>query len=234
MGAIVPFIPAIASTIGGIFAGKKATSAAMKRSPEEAAALTGAQGTAGTLTSTGTGLVKTGQANVAPAANYYGRLLQGNRASMTQAVSQPRAAISDVYRGAERNLEQGGVRGAARDVAKGEIARERAGKISSLITGVQPGAAAGLTSIGETQTGQGAPMIGQAGSIYGNLLNQGAQNREYARGEGEKTGTGFGGMIFDLLSGALKTKGRGLLPSKSFGGMMGPITPPTGQTGGWG
>lgn len=200
MGVVAPFIPAIAGAVGGIIGGKKATSSAMKRSPEEAAALAGGQATAGTLRSYGTGLINEGQANLAQPASYYSRLLGGNRALASQAIAAPRAAISDVYTGAERGLERSGVRGAARDVAAGELQRQKAGQISSLITGVQPAAAGALTDIGQTQTATGAPMIGQAGSIYTNLLQQGAVNREYARGEGEKFGKGFGGLIFDLLN----------------------------------
>jgi hypothetical protein len=223
MGAIIPFIPTIAGAIGGILGGKKATSAAMKRSPEEAVALGGAQGAGAALGAqgkglygTGTGMVAQGQTTLAQPTNYYSRLLSGNRALASQAVAAPRGAITDVYRGAERNLEQGGVRGAARDVAKAEIGRSRAGQISSLITGVQPAAAGALTSIGETQTGQGAGIAstgvsatGTSGSLYSNLLGQGTQNRQYARGEGEKFGSGFGGLIFDLLNKAGMKKGGG-------------------------
>jgi len=234
MGAIVPFLPTIGSVIGGIFGGKKATSSAMKRSPEEAMALGGAQGAGTALAGQGksqfdlgTGMVQQGQQTLAQPTNYYQKLLGGNRALASQAVAAPRGAITDVYRGAERSLEQGGVRGAARDVAKGELGRQRAGQISSLLTGVQPGAAEALTGVGQTQTGQGAGMAGQgigatgqAGNIFANLLGQGARNREYGRSEGEafmsgrKEGeSGFGGLIFDLLKG-VKGKGGGVLPSK--------------------
>lgn len=240
MGAVVPFIPTIASTIGGIFGGKKATSSAMKRSPEEAVSLQGGQAAAGSLAGmgtglygTGTGLIEQGQTTLAQPTNYYQKLLGGNRALASQAVAAPRAAISDVYRGAERNLEQSGVRGAQRDVAKGEMARQRAGQISSLITGIQPGAAGALTSIGETQTSQGAGIAGtgvsatgQAGNIYSNLLGQGAANRVYARGEGEKFGKSFGGLIFDMLSGVTGKKKSG------SGGFFPTSFPIGGFTGG--
>ena len=238
MGPVMPFIPAIGSAIGGIFGGKKATASAQKRSPEEATALTGGQaagaasaGQGTSLFGTGTGMVRQGEQTLAQPTGYYSRLLSGNRALATQAVSAPRAQISDVYRGAERNLEQSGVRGASRDVAKGEIARQRAGQISSLITGVQPGAAQALTGIGQTAVGQGAGIAstgvsatGQAGNIFANLLGQGTENRKYARGEGEKFGSGFGGLIFDLLSG-VKKKGAG-------GGSSGGLGPPA-WTGGY-
>lgn len=238
MGAVVPFIPTIASTIGGIIGGKKATSSAQKRSPEEQVSLKGGQAAAGSLAGMGSGLYGTGtemigegRETLAQPTNYYQKLLGGNRALASQAIAAPRAAISDVYRGAERGLERSGVRGAARDVAKAEIGRERAGKISSLITGVQPGAAEALTGIGERQigqglvgAGQGVSATGQAGNIYSNLLGQGYSNRVYARGEGEKFGQSFGGLIFDVLSGTLGKKKGGVgswLPGTSTSGLPG-------------
>jgi hypothetical protein len=219
---VTPFIPAIAGAAAGIFGGKAATSAAMKRSPEEQQALTGAQGAGtslgtqgGSLFKTGTGMVQQGQSTVAQPTNYFSKLLSGNRALQSQAVAAPRAAISDTYRGAERNLEQGGVRGASRDQAKGDLSRQRAGQISSLITGVQPAAAGALTSIGENQTSQGVATAGQgvgatgaSGNIFANLLQQGNANRQYGRSEGQNFGSGFGGLIFDMLQATGKFKGK--------------------------
>jgi len=244
MGAVVPFIPAIASTIGGIFGGKLATKAAQNRSAEEKLALQGAQTSAGNLSrmgtglyGTGTGMVEEGRGTLAAPTSYYSKLLSGNRALASQAVAAPRAQISDVYRGAERNLERSGVRGAAREVAAGELGRQRAAQISSLITGVQPGAAAALTGIGQNQIQQGAGLAGtgtaataNAGNIFGGLLGEGAANRQYARKEGEKFGTSFGGLIFDILSGTMGKGGGGgggtggFLPSRSLSGFV-PLAP---------
>jgi hypothetical protein len=226
---VVPFIPAAASLIGGIIGGKKATSSAMKRSPEELRALAGAQGAAGTLMGQSEKLMGAGLPYLRQAGGYYSTLLGGNRAAMTQAVAGPRAALTDVYRGAERNLERSNVRGAARDVAQAELGRERAGQIASLTTGVQPFAAQGLASLGLPLTELGQRGAGQAGSLYGNLLEQGAINRQYARGEGEKAGAGLGGFIFDILKGTLPGGKKGLLPSRDiFNKQTYPLmTPPT-------
>lgn len=217
---VVPFLPLAASAIGGIFAGKKATQAAMTRSPEEQQALGGAQGAAGTLATTGAGLLKTGQETQAPATSYFDTLLRGNRAQMAGATAAPRAAITDVYRGAERGLEHSGVRGAQRDVASADLGRQKASQISSLVTGVQPQAAAALTGIGQTQISQGGAQTGAAGSLYSNLLGQGTENRKYARKEGEKTGSSFGGLIFDILKGTMGGKGGGggMNPMMEYGG----------------
>lgn len=204
MGFIAPAVPWIAkgaSLLGGFLGARKAQSSAMQRSPEEQTALKGAQGAGGELASTGADLTSTGQANVAGPTNYYQTLLHGNRAAQAQATAAPRAAITDVYSGAQRNLERSGVRGAAKDVLSGDLARDQAAKVSSLVTGVQPAAAAALTDIGQTQTGMGGARTGAAGSIYSNLLPQGYQNRVYGRQEGEKAGSTIGGFLFDILRG---------------------------------
>src|SRR6266571_679626 len=225
---VVPFLPLIASGVGA-FAGRKAQSSAMQRSPEELAALTGAQGTAGALSAGGQNLLTTGAQTQAPATNYFQTLLSGNRAAQTQAVAAPRAALTDVYRGAERNLDQSGVRGAQRDVASADLGRQRAGQIGGLITGVQPGAASTLASIGQGQQALGAPMLGQSGAIYSNLLGQGTANRQYARGEGEKAGAGIGGLIVDVLRGTKWGGRRGSYPTGGGGGFSIPS-----DTAGWG
>lgn len=212
MGFLAPAMPWIiqgGAALGGALFGKKSTGSAQQRSPEEQAALRGSQSAAGSLASTGSGLTAAGQATVGPAASYYQTLLRGSRPAMSVATAGPRAAITDVYRGAERGLERSGVQGAQRDVATADLNRQRASQISSLITGVQPAAADALTGIGQTQTAQGLGATGAAGSIYGQLLGQGAANRQYARGEGEKSGLGIGGLLFDLISGMTKKGGGG-------------------------
>lgn len=230
MGFLAPAMPLIvkggAALLGGML-GKKAQSSAMKRSPEEQTALTGAQGAAGNLATTGAGMTETGQATQRPATSYFDTLLRGNRASMAQATAAPRAAITDVYRGAERGVERSGVQGAARDVQTGELNRQRASQLSSLVTGVQPAAAEALTGIGQQQTSQGIGATGNAGSIYGGLLPQGAANRQYAREEGEKAGKGIGGLLFDVASGGFSglAKKKPVLPSRQTVPNMGWLPP---------
>jgi hypothetical protein len=212
MGFLAPAVPWIVkggAMLGASLLGKKAQSSAMKRSPEEQAALGGAQDTAGQLSETGGSLIGQGTPLTGQAANYWSTLLGGNRAAMSQATAGPRGAVTDIYRGAESNLERSGVRGASRDVAKAELGRDRAGKIAGLTTGVQPFAAQQLAEIGSDQTRTGANMLGQSGSIWGNLLGAGYQNRLYGRQEGEKFGGSMGGLLFDILSGTIGKMGKG-------------------------
>jgi hypothetical protein len=216
MPAAIPLIIQGASMVGGAIASRRAQKKAQERSPEEMVSLQGAQGAAGNLQAAGTALTQTGQDTQRPATNYFSTLLRGNRAQQSQAVAAPTAAIQDIYRGAERNLERGGVRGAQADVAKGEIGRERASRIAGLVTGVQPAAAEALTSIGQTQTGQGLGASQAAGSLYSQLLPAGAQNRMYARQEGQRAGESMGRLIFDIGSGigGMRRGGGSLLPSR--------------------
>ncbi len=209
MGFLAPALPWIikgGAALGGSLLGKMAQGSAQKRSPEEAAALGGAQSTAGQLTATGSNLINQGQPLLGQAGNYWSTLLRGSRPAMAQATAGPRAQITDIYRGAESNLERSGIRGASRDVAQAELGRQRAGQIAGLTTGMQPLAASQLADIGERQTSTGANLMGQSGSIWGNLLGQGFENRKYARGEGEKFGTSMGQLIFDILTGTLGKK----------------------------
>ena len=223
MGALAKPAIKAGAAIGGHFLGKKAQSSAMKRSPEEQEALQGSQAAGKTLQKTGGELIGEGRGALTQPTNYWQRLLSGNRPLMAQATAAPRAAIQDVYRGAGRGLEQSGVRGAQRDVAKAELNRQQASQIAGLTTGVQPTAAAALQDIGFGQIQAGAPMEAQAGDIFTNLLGQGAKNRMYAREEGEKAGTAAGGLIFDVMSG-FGGKGKSPLPSRAPWGSSYPVT----------
>lgn len=213
MPVAVPLVMAAVSYAGSRaakHAAEKTQKQAQQRTPMEQAALASQQGIASGLAGTGQELTKSGQETtqtglntMAPAATYFGSLLRGNRALQSQAVAGARGGITDTYRGAERSLEKSGVRGASRDVASGELARQKAGQISSLITGVQPNAAQALAGIGSTQAGIGATQTGQgigattsASSIYGNITGREEGNRQgaFALGqqEGDRVGNAFG------------------------------------------
>lgn len=206
---IVPFIPLIAtgvSAVAGHFAAKKAQAAAGQRSPEELAALSGVSGAASNLTRQGQGLTTAGMPAVQGATNYWSTLLHGNRSQMSLATAGPRAALTDQYRGAERGLERSGVRGGVGDLARAELSRQRAGQIGSLTTGVQPGAAGELGNLGTNLVGQGTSALQGVGDLYGGLLNQGYQNRVYARDQGQQSGKAIGSLIFDVLKGTAGAK----------------------------
>lgn len=224
MGFLAPALPWLgkgAALLGGYLGGKKAQSSAMQRSPEELQALAGAQSAGAGLQQSGTQLTQAGMPAANQALGYYQTLLGGNRAQMGLATAAPRSAITEGYRGAERSLEHSGIRGAAGDLAKAELNRDRAGKVAGLTAGVQPMAAAAMADLGTNLISQGGSRQASAGSLYQSLLGQGANNRMYARQEGEKAGTGIGGFLFDILSsfggGSGGKKGMPGLPGGSSG-----------------
>lgn len=203
------------SLLGGWLGGKKATSSAMARSPEEQAALSGAQDAAGQfgrygqeLYSGGRQTLGQGTEMLGTAGNYWDTLLRGSRAAMSQATAGPRAALTEQYRGAERGLERSGLRGAVKDLASANLSRDRAGQIAGLTTGVQPMAAQGLAGIGGELGGLGLSQLGQGlgateagANIWQRLLGAGFENRKYGRAEGAIASKNIGSLIFDILSG---------------------------------
>lgn len=239
MGFLAPAIPWAVrggALLGGWLGGKKAQSSAQARSPEEQAALGGAQGAAGTLARQGSQAIQQGQQvfsqglpMLGNAGNYWQTLLQGNRGAMALATAGPRAAITDESRGAARGIERSGARGAVRDLAKAELSRDTFSKLAGLTTGVQPAAAQNLAAVGGQigDLGLGLSRLGYGGqeasaNIFSRLLGEGFENRKYARGEGEKAGKSIGSLIFDVLSGTIGKFGKPKMPSSKVG-ISGPI-----------
>jgi hypothetical protein len=219
MGFLAPAVPWIikgGSLLGGWLAGRKAQSSAQQRSPEELQALTSATSAGNSLLQQGQQFQKLGLPAVQSGMGYWDTLLRGSRSAMAGATAGPRGAITDQYRGATQNLEHSGIRGAARDQATAELNRDRVGKIAGLTSGVQPGAAQQLSGLGSGLIEQGGSQMNAAGGLFSGLLGQGAANRQYARSEGEKAGTGIGSFLFDILSSDFKKKP--------------PMGLPTGQT----
>lgn len=199
-GRLKQAIGPIASQLISGYMAKRAQDDAMQRSPEELAALSGANATAGQLTGLGGDLATGGQQNTAAASQFFNTLLHGSRSQMSQATAGPRGAITDVYSGAERGLERSGVRGAEKDVASGELQRQKAGQIAGLTTGVQPGAANALSQIGGQQSSTAGSLFGNAGNIYARLLGEANANRLYADQQGMIAGNTYGNLAGSILA----------------------------------
>lgn len=223
MGFLAPAVPWMikgGAMLGGALFGKHAQSSAAKLSPMEQTGAGGIQSSATGLTQAGQGLYGAGLPAAQQATGYWSTLLRGNRAAMAQATAAPRAAITDQARGSELSLERSGVRGAVKDLAKGQIARDTGSQIAGLTSGVQPAAASALGELGTTLTGQGTQAMGTAGNLWGNLLGTGFAQRKYAREEGAQAGQQVGSLLYDLLTGTIgKNKaGGGNLPSSPLPG----------------
>lgn len=190
MAAAVPIIMAGASIYSAYRAGKK--------SKEEKAALAGQGAANQQLMEQGKQNFGVGFPAMRSALNYYQTLLQGNRAAMSQAVAGPTAQLTDLYRGAERNLDRQGVRGGSRDLAVAELGRDRTNQLAQLTTGVQPMAAANLGQLGSAATGMGSGPLAAAGSSYANMAQQGFQQRQYSNQAWGQAAQNVGGLAFDM------------------------------------
>lgn len=204
MGAAVPFIPAAVGLAGTIFGRNVGGPSGF----EQAAMSRGAAG-AGALVGTGQQLTQFAQPLLGRAASYYSTILNGSRAAQNQLLQPEIAQITDLYRGAERNLSRSGVRGAQRDVATAELGRDRAGRIAGLVPGLRPGAAGALTQIGQTATGQGIGALGSGTGAYSSLLAGSQRGRQLQHQIGSEFGEGLGGITADIMSGIGTKKGGG-------------------------
>lgn len=169
MAAAIPLVSTGISLVGGLLnkrnQGKQQGQADAASAPGFAAQAD----TADRLNAQGGAVAQVGQQALGQSTNYYARLLNGDRAAMTGALTPEIGATNAVYAGANRSLDRAPA-GAGRDVARAELGRERAGKIGSLVSGVRPMAAEAMTGIGQNalQLGFGARQA--AGGIYAQLL----------------------------------------------------------------
>jgi len=209
-----PLIAQGAGVAAGALVGRQAQKNALKRSPEEQAALKGAQGAANQLGRVGGELTQQGQDYQRKPGQYFETLLNGNRAAMSQAVAGPTAQITGNYRGAERNLQQQGIRGAARDQAAADLNRQRVSQIAGLTTGMQPYAAEQLAKLGQDNISTGVNALGQGGQLHSGLLGQGYTNRVYSRKEGADTASAIGGLARDVGEVAFKKSPGGATTTK--------------------
>lgn len=190
MPAVIPLVATGISAYGA-FKNSKAAGAAGKQQN----ALLGEQASSARQGRTiGTGLVQAGMPATQSALSYYAKLLQGNRAAMSQATAGANRQITDVYRGAERGLERQGVRGGVQQTALAELSRDRAASIAGLTTGQQGGAANALADIGGQLTQQGMSGISGAASQFGDAAGQyGDQAHEFRQaGRQDLAGVGRG------------------------------------------
>lgn len=142
--------------------------------PEGTAAQGGLLGNSNLLKAAGSGLLDQGAATRATGMatfnkanadmnipmNYYRTLAGGSRGAMNAALAPEVGAITAAYRGAEGALDRGPARGALRDVAGADIAREKAGKISGLALSARGNAMQPLAGLAGQQQGLGLQIAG--------------------------------------------------------------------------
>ncbi len=204
-GAAIPAVIGAAGSIGSALIGSR-------RSGAEKQALAGQQASASQLMSQGQSLFGAGMPAMRSALSYYDTLLNGNRAAQAQAIAAPTANITDMYRGAERNLERTGVRGGVKDLAMAELGRDRTSKLAQLTTGVQPMAAGALGSLGGQAAGMATGATSAAGGQYSTILGQQFQNRQNTNAMFGQAADNTGEMIYQVWKNKQGKGGAGVGP----------------------
>lgn len=140
--------------------------------------------------------------------NYYATLVGGGRGALDQLLSTERGQLNELYSGAVRGLEQGGMRGGTLDSAKADLMKQKAGQISGMAMGMRPNAAAGLSQLATSGLGAanaqshlGATSMGNAGLTYANLLNDQAQREAASRQMWGQLGGSLGQIFLGKLLG---------------------------------
>ena len=233
MAAAIPIIASIGGSIGGGLIGRKTSMDIAKQgrelTPEERRAFEGGMGSAGQLGDMGSQLYGSGQKQLGQAGSYYETLLRGDRGAMQQAVAGPAEQIGDIYGGASRSIRSGSGRGGVQEQQLAEIEREKAGRISRLTAGVQPGAAESLGRLGMFQTGTGVGATQAGGNLLSRLLGISAGSRRTGLEgmlAGHQIGQDYGGNIGNLLFEALRSANIGGGKGKGVSGGVPPGLPP--------
>lgn len=176
-----------------------------------------------------------GQALSGPVNNYYRALISGNRGAMQGAIAPERQQINATYEGAEEGAKR--MRGPARDRALAKLRLQKAGQVGTLPYTARRDAVAQAGQLGQNSAAL-------AGSLYSKALDsadtrdrtklndirtkeglqlEGARVNLANKENQRQSGSGFGSMFYDLVSGIGGGKGGG----SGFAGMVNglPITP---------
>lgn len=156
-----------------------------------------------------------------PAADYYGNILSGNRASMMDAAAPEIQNINANYNQAQRQAGMFAPMGGGRANLLAQLPLQRAGAVGTLFQTIRPQAAQGLINVGNARgalagiTGNMASSMGNIGaglstSTLANLLNfgqggtaTGSALANFGLGQSQlqnQAGSQFGGGLASLAS----------------------------------
>lgn len=162
---------------------------------------------AGRLNTMGDRLLGQGTNDLERVAQYYRPLLAGDRAQVGQAIAPDVAAVTDVYRGAERSLDRSGVRGAQREQQAGELRRQKAGQIALMPMQQRGRAAEALAGLGSQYFQGGLGTIGESGrllgSVYAGERGAATQGQGYMLQQGQQNNAAFQTGMGNIFNSAL-------------------------------
>lgn len=182
------------------------------------------------LNQTGGQLIQRGDQSIADVEAYWKPLLRGNRAEINQALAPETAQITDIYRGAAKNIDRSGVQGAQRDEQKGELNRQRAGQLALMRPTARRDAADALGKFGAGYLSEGTNLLGEAGRAYAGVYSGERGSADSAYGpyvaaqqqNSNSLGRGLGGLLFNVVSMYGQNKMPKPLPTTTYKPPMSP------------
>lgn len=178
----------------------------------------GATGNADELAGNSRQLFSQAMPAVQQSLDYYKNLLgAGGRKGLYAAVAPAAGTIAESYRGATQSLTKN-LRGGERDMGLAELKRQQVGDTARLVSGVQPGAAAALGSMGGSLVGEAQSGFARAGGIYGGLAGQ-PNATALALRSGSDSASSMGALLARLMSlygGGGKTAKAGMQSGNGF------------------
>lgn len=118
------------------------------------------------------------------ALDYYGQILSGDKAHVTQAIAPEAEAIAELTSGEQKGIANSSLRGGARDTAQAEAARKGTGEIADLVPKARQNAAAAGSALALQGMGLANQQQGQSGSLYNSLADRELQDRLGTQGLG--------------------------------------------------
>jgi len=202
---VIPFIPLIAAGVGAAgtaYGAHKASSDAKKARAAQQPLIDAQTRAAEQQNAQGQQLFSFGMPLLQRSGEYYSRLLGGDRASLRLATLPERQEISELYRGAEKGIDRSGVQGANKTVQRAELARERVGKLASLVPNARAAAAGQVGALGQTGVSGGMAGGTAGANIYSQLMSGqlgrdqlSLQARQYSDQQSQAMGQQLGQML---------------------------------------
>jgi alpha-D-ribose 1-methylphosphonate 5-triphosphate synthase subunit PhnG len=207
---VAPAIPYIASGIATAYGAWRAHKDSQQAQQQAQPLIDAQTGLAKQQAGQGKDLFNFGMPQLQKAAGYYGSLLTGNRAAVQTTLAPTIAQMSDVYKGAERNLSRQAP-GAGRDEASAALSAQRAGQIGMLPIQARAGAAEAVANLGQTGVSGGTASTNAASGIYGNLLGDQFRRQEASNAQQYQLGQNLSKILGDFLK-AWKERNAGAGP----------------------
>lgn len=149
--------------------------------------------------------------------DYYSKLMGGSKTNAQSLFSPEREMISDTYRGADRGLEQKGLRGGALDQAKAENSRQKSWQMADLVPKARQAALPQGMSF--AQNAMDPSQFQAANAAYGNAGMTGASTLNTVADQGAQSQKMWGDMGTSIMKLLLP-----YLLQQKVGGTKKPVT----------